>query len=92
MLRLSGAIAAYVYRSAHIAISRRVAEAATDAHWNDFGATLVRAGRPTAIVRLAWQFNGPAVEWKDSDKARRIVIEGAPKARPRREVNRCPKD
>ncbi|MEX5631291.1 glycoside hydrolase family 26 protein [Parafrankia sp. FMc2] len=29
-----------------------------DGHWRDFGNTLVRNGRPDAIVRLGWEFNG----------------------------------
>ncbi|OAA25139.1 Glycosyl hydrolase family 26, partial [Frankia sp. EI5c] len=29
-----------------------------DSHWRDFGNTLVRNGRPDAIVRLGWEFNG----------------------------------
>jgi Glycosyl hydrolase family 26 len=44
------------------------AQGAYDLHWNDFGTTLVQAGRAGAIVRLAWQFNGNGVEWRDSDK------------------------
>jgi hypothetical protein len=44
------------------------AKGSYDLHWNDFGSTLVQGGRPTAIVRLAWQFNGSSVEWRDTDK------------------------
>ncbi|WP_084691955.1 glycoside hydrolase family 26 protein [Parafrankia elaeagni] len=33
-----------------------------DGHWRDFGDTLVRNGRPDAIVRLGWEFNG---DWFD---------------------------
>jgi hypothetical protein len=38
-----------------------------DAHWRDFGATLVAHDRARSIVRLAWQFNGDYVEWSASD-------------------------
>ncbi|EFC84823.1 glycoside hydrolase family 26 protein [Parafrankia sp. EUN1f] len=38
------------------------AAGAYDSHWRDFGATLVRNGRPDAIVRLGWEFNG---DWFD---------------------------
>jgi hypothetical protein len=34
-----------------------------DAYFRDFGALMVRYARPTAIVRLGWEFNGEYVAW-----------------------------
>ena len=38
-----------------------------DHHWAAFGQTLVRNGRPDAIVRLGWEFNGRWMYWHPRD-------------------------
>lgn len=40
-----------------------------DAYWAAFGQTLTRNGRPDAIVRLGWEFNGNWFWWYPRDTA-----------------------
>lgn len=42
------------------------ASGAYSSHWADFGRWLVNKGRPTSIIRLAWEFNGNWFPWSVS--------------------------